>query len=770
MPSDKPSLIILGQTPPPWHGQAVATQILFDHEWPEFDVTRIRMDYSEEMDEVGRFQIRKLWRLFQLIRKTRRALSANPGSILLYPPASAKWIPFLRDVIFLAAVRPMATRTIFIFHASGLAAFTNQNALSARLAEIAYGDADMALEVAEEQVSPHIAFNAMDHLWCPCGIDAPPMDRPARIPGAPTKVLFVGSLQEGKGVLEILRTAEVLRKAGHGDLFQFDIVGRFMSDEFRRQATDLHARLGLGESVRFPGQLTGEEKWSAYKEADVFFFPSHYPSEASPLVLMEALAAGLPVVTTAWNGIPALMRGCPTAKILPIKSPEAFAYALLELAGSGGESNDTAAKSRRFYEENFLPERFVDRVTGAIRSVTNARRAKALGAAPMPARKQDSVGRITPLRISAYLADQNPGHDRSMGISRMSEVILETMAKREDVSLHVVVSESSQAGPAHRTDSSVLPWGTRNRFLRIFTDQLHPVFSMWWQPTDVWYYPKGFLPRFYRYASKPVAVTVHDTIIQHYWDKYPGWRGKWEYNYWARMLKHSVQNADAIFTVSENAKAQIDSFMELHGIRKKRVLVTYEPCIYEKFPQPENPEKGDHVVHLASREPHKRTEDLIRWWEERARTDEDLPVLCLVGLIPKSCDAIVSASSGFRKFPFLEDAALRDVITSARALILPSEVEGFGLPAIEAYYLGTPVCYTLGTSVEEILSGSAPKGGFDLTKPSSLWPALEEVLSMPAEEIRRVGLALREKFASEKIVERILEGLRQVAASRREDS
>ena len=43
-------ILLMGQTPPPWHGQAVATQILFEHDWPGFDVERIRMDYSDDME------------------------------------------------------------------------------------------------------------------------------------------------------------------------------------------------------------------------------------------------------------------------------------------------------------------------------------------------------------------------------------------------------------------------------------------------------------------------------------------------------------------------------------------------------------------------------------------------------------------------------------------------------------------------------------------------------------------------------------------------
>ena len=150
----------MGQTPPPWHGQAVATQILFDHDWPEFEVHRLRMEFSEEMVEVGRFQWKKMGHLFHLIRKARDILRENPGCILFYPPASAKWIPFLRDVVFLTCVRPLAGGTVFIFHASGLPVFAQKSLLRRTLARLAYHRADVALEVAQERVPPHEVFAA----------------------------------------------------------------------------------------------------------------------------------------------------------------------------------------------------------------------------------------------------------------------------------------------------------------------------------------------------------------------------------------------------------------------------------------------------------------------------------------------------------------------------------------------------------------------------------------------------------------------------------
>jgi glycosyltransferase involved in cell wall biosynthesis len=739
MPPKKTALTLLGQTPPPWHGQAVATQILFDHDWPDFDVECIRMDYSEDMDEVGRFSFRKIGRLFRLIAQTRRSLGRNEDSILLYPPASAKWIPFLRDVLFLGCVRGKASRVVFIYHASGLARFAKAGSLRSWMADIAYHGADMALEVAEEEIAPHAVFRAKRHQWCPCGIEVPELIREKREAGAPLKVLFVGGLQEGKGVLEILKTAAYLKDIGHGEAFHFKIVGRWMDEDFSSQAFAMQRELGLEEMVLFPGQLTGDDKWEAYRKADVFFFPTHYPSEASPIVLMEALGSGLPVLTTRWNGIPALMKGCPTATLLPVKSPTEYAGALLALAAKSEALDEVSRQSREFYRAHFLPERFVERVNKAFHEV-----------APSQAGKTTAA----PLRVSVYLADQNPGHDRSLGISRMSRVVLGEMAKRTDISLRVIASLSSQQGPESAAHVQTLPWNTRSRATRLLTDHLHPLVTNHTKETDIWYFPKGFLPAI-KPQGKPCVVTVHDTIIQHHADRYPRWRKKPEYSYWARMLRHTLRHADAVLTVSEHSRDMIFAFMDRYKLPGREITVTYEPCCYEAIEQPVDPPKGEHVLHLSSREPHKRTHDLIRWWAARSRVDRDLPVLELVGNLPPESRDTVAASSCFRHRSFLDDDLLQQTMARARALILPSEIEGFGLPAIEAYYLGTPVCFNKGTSIEEILQESTSTGGFDLDAPESLWPALADVLAMPAEEVRRIGLGLRERFAAEKIVGRM---------------
>lgn len=754
----KPHVLLMGQTPPPWHGQAVATQILFDYDWPGYEIHRLRMEYSTEMLEVGRLQLRKVKHLFELVFRARKILKEHPDCILFYPPSSAKWVPFLRDVVFLTLVRPAAAGTVFIFHASGLPVFARKNLLSRILAFLAYRNSDVSLEVAQEALPAHEAFGADSWEWCPCGIDVPDLVKTPPQSGTPLEVLFVASLQEGKGVLEILKTAKVLKQQGREQEFRFRIVGRWFSEEFEREARQLRQTLQVEEMVEYVGQLTGDAKWQAYASADVFFFPTHYASEATPIVIMEALGMGLPVVSTQWAGIPAMLDGCETSKLLPVRDPEAFASALLDMAGQRDRWQQIDHQSRKFYESRFKPIRFIERVERAFRLVAQKHGIQQLNDKHEVATEQAASNTETPdlglknkVRITAYLADQNPGYDRSFGISRMSHMVLNGLQQTGGVEVEAVVSQTSQQAPESVRRVRMFPWGTRNKWVRMLTDHLHPLLIRP-EPGRVYYYPKGYLP-WLQWRLKPSVVTIHDTIIQYDADHYPCWRRDLEYWYWSWMLRHTLRHADRIMTVSESSRRQINKFMQRHGLPAKEIAVTYEPCLYEDEPQPVAPEKGTYVIHLASAEPHKRTAHLMRAWSEMGL---QFPTLHLIGHVPKEVEPLLACAKGMVKRPFLNEEALKAAYMGARALIFPSEIEGFGLPALEAYYLGTPVCYVRGTSVEEVLSVATTKGGFDLERPESLLEALEEVMSMTPQEIRTCALKLRETYTSKAVIEKMI--------------
>lgn len=756
----KPLLVIVGQTPPPWHGQAVATKLLFDAEWPGFELRTIRMAFSSEMDEIGRVRFRKAFHLIKLLKDVFQVTRNRKDGILLYPPASPHWVPILRDLLLVPLMRRRFKHIVYLFHAGGVGEWCRKSKLRMTVAKLAYGRAALSLEVSKEKPSPHEVMRARSWAWSPCAVEVPPMPESRAIKSGPSEVFFVGSLQEGKGVLEIIRTAKVLKDRGLEHSFRFKLVGRWFSDAFRITATSLVEQLMVGEMIDFAGQLTGDAKWSAYHHADIFLFPSHYESEAFPLVLIEALSSGLPLVTTNWRGIPDLVEDCKVATLCPLRSPEAYADALVGWHSERHRATEIAKEARAYYERRYLPWQFLAQVRTLI--------ARQCVPDEVPIDAPEMIGPRScvparqPLVIATYLADQNPKLGRSLGISRMTEVTLQALAERSDLKISGIASQFSMQAPAGISETRVLPWSTRSVPLRLLTDHLHPLFAPHRKLSDIWYFPKGFLPRLHS-MCRPSVVTIHDTIIQFYADHYPEWRTEIEYRYWASMLKHTLRHADGILTISEAARGQIREFMERHGIPAKPITVTFEPCIYESIPQPVAPAKENYVLHLGSREPHKRTAWLIRQWVEASRTRNDLPKLHVVGKVPDEVVELARSCSQVERLPFLDDKALQQQFERARALIFPSEIEGFGLPAVEAYFLGTPVCFARGTSIEEVLEDASSRGGFDLNESSTLFSALDEVLALPPEQVRQWGLLLREKYAARVVADRMVEVFQEVS-------
>jgi len=104
------------------------------------------------------------------------------------------------------------------------------------------------------------------------------------------------------------------------------IAGSGPEEEALRQLANA---LGLGDAVIFTGRLDPAAMASLYRQVDIALNPSLVDN--MPNSVLEALACGLPVVSTNVGGVPYIVRDRETALLVPPQSPEAMAAAILEL-------------------------------------------------------------------------------------------------------------------------------------------------------------------------------------------------------------------------------------------------------------------------------------------------------------------------------------------------------------------------------------------------------------------------------------------------------
>ena len=199
-------------------------------------------------------------------------------------------------------------------------------------------------------------------LWhkldiAPLGVD-PQRFRPqagARAPG-PFRMLCVGRLAPAKGQHVLVSALRLLRDAGHDATLT--IVGDGPDRASLERAVDA---AGLRMCVEFTGALNQAQVHARYAQADVFVLPSF--AEGIPVVLMEAMASGLPCVSTRITGIPELIRSDDEGLLVPPSDAQALARALSGLIADPARRRCIGAAARVRVERDYHLGRNVSRLS-----------------------------------------------------------------------------------------------------------------------------------------------------------------------------------------------------------------------------------------------------------------------------------------------------------------------------------------------------------------------------------------------------------------------
>ena len=140
----------------------------------------------------------------------------------------------------------------------------------------------------------------------------------------PVTVLVVATLNPGKGIQDLMRAMAALRAEGH------QLALRLAGDGGYRPALEsLAAELGMTDAVTFLGFVGREQLHEEYANADIFCLPSH--SEGSPKVIPEAMAAGLPTVSTDVGNVTNIIEDGVTGLVCQPKDVEGLTAALRRL-------------------------------------------------------------------------------------------------------------------------------------------------------------------------------------------------------------------------------------------------------------------------------------------------------------------------------------------------------------------------------------------------------------------------------------------------------
>lgn len=215
----------------------------------------------------------------------------------------------------------------------------------------------------------------------PPGVDLSEWDGDPQEPGVPglppRYLLFAGRAAPNKGLPQLVRA---LARIPPERRLPLVLVGRDWGarDEVDRLAKEL----GIGELLHWTGHIESLRDYrGTFRHASALVLPSEW--EAFGLVLLEAMAARVPIVATAVGGVPEVLDGGACGRLVPYGDPDALARAITEVDGAPAATREMVERGVGRIEA-FRWERAVEAHRALYRELTSAGRSSERNSSPRP--------------------------------------------------------------------------------------------------------------------------------------------------------------------------------------------------------------------------------------------------------------------------------------------------------------------------------------------------------------------------------------------------
>lgn len=359
-PPELPKLVLVGPTPPPYHGVAVAMHALLNSDLRRrFSLVAVDLSDRRGIHHVNRpdghdvlLFLRQWLRLFVILCRDRPRL--------VYIPVSQSTVGFLRDSLFIWPSWLSGSRIVLHLHGGNFRSWYEGRgrALKAYV-RIVIGRVSRMVVLGESLRDLFSGLLPPERvLVVPNGIDGDSdgsADR-VKLKKRRYRVLYLGTLNRQKGALVLIAAVSLVARVRRDVEFVF--AGPWSNRDDERQAEAMIAYRRIADAVSFVGLVKGEVKRAVLTSADIFVFPG-VQQEGQPLVVIEAMAAGLPVVFTN--------RGCLRETVVDhehglevrVGDPEDLARKIIWLLANPGEMRRMGVNGRWRYERLYTQSRFV---------------------------------------------------------------------------------------------------------------------------------------------------------------------------------------------------------------------------------------------------------------------------------------------------------------------------------------------------------------------------------------------------------------------------
>ena len=360
--SPKPRILFVLHLPPPVHGAAVVGEMIRVSERVNstFDCRYINLSTSGSLQEIGKVSAGKFTAVMHLWKAIRKELDDFRPD-LVYVTASSSGLGFLKDSLLVDRIKKQGFPVVVHFHNKGVS--SNQNPVFKTLYKRFFKGIKV-IQLSERLYPDIAAYVSPDQVvFCANGVSDPGSVR--REEHSVPHILFLSNLIESKGILVLLDACGILKDKGVR--FVLDVAGgesRAISAARLQQEIGLR---GLEDAVLYHGRLEGAEKEVVFRQADVFSLPTY--EDCFPLVVLEAMARSLPVVSTDEGALAEMVLQEENGFIVPRKDAAVLSDALEKLLKDKSLREQMGASGRERFLSHYTEDAFINHFTDILQSL-----------------------------------------------------------------------------------------------------------------------------------------------------------------------------------------------------------------------------------------------------------------------------------------------------------------------------------------------------------------------------------------------------------------
>lgn len=361
--------MLLGPLHPPYMGPSIATEIILQSSLKgHFNLYHLNTNIHKTLSTLGKWRLSSLWKNIVLyLKMINLIIKYKPDLVLI--PISQTTSGFIKDSIYILISRLFLRKTLLQLRGGNFRNWLDSSTMLTRAYVSAVIRSAQGVIVLGNKLRQLFSdyFKEEQIFVVPNGANYNfPFNQKRN--SYKIKVLYLGNLQLSKGIEDVVEAFVLLKRDSTDLKYEVDIVGNWRDEVTKDKCSKLINDRDL--PITFYPSVGGNDRFSFFKNADIFIFPPREP-EGHPWVIVEAMAAGLPIISTDQGAITESVIDGVNGFIVEKQNSQQIAEKIKILIEVPELRKKMGKESRRLYEENFTEEKMVERLTQAFNSVLN---------------------------------------------------------------------------------------------------------------------------------------------------------------------------------------------------------------------------------------------------------------------------------------------------------------------------------------------------------------------------------------------------------------